>query len=121
MRVSLMNERSKVAGELMRRVLESEARAHEALEDAEAEAGQLLERARASARSIDARAVERVQRLHERARRADAEQAEALWREARERLEHLEAAAEAETDVESAAARVAGWLSGESPDGEGAA
>lgn len=116
-----MNRRREVAGELMRRVLEGEAAAHRALDDAEAGARNLEEQARAHARAIEARAVERVQRLHEHARRVDAEQAEDLWREARERLGRLEAAAEAGTDVEAAAASVATWLSGGGPDTGGAA
>lgn len=94
----------------MRRVLETEAAARQAEKEALREARSRLERARADARAIEARAVERVQRMHERAQEADARQCEALWEEARERLDALGSSAPGDEELSGAAVRVAAQL-----------
>lgn len=96
----------------MRRVLATESAAHRAEKEARAEAESRLEAARSDARAIEARAVERVQRMHQQAREADARQREALWDDARERLARLESETPGEAQVDRAADRVAGWLTG---------
>lgn len=94
----------------MRRVLATEAAARRAEEEARQEAADILERARADARAIEARAVERIQRMHERAQAADERLCQELWQDARERLRALEAAAPGERERQGAAARVADRL-----------
>lgn len=120
-----MNQRAHSgSAERMRRVLETEATARQAEKDAVREARSRLESARADARSIEARAVERVQRMHERAQEADARQCEALWDEARERLEALRSRAPGEDGLRQAAERVAAQLTrvdgNHEPPGDGA-
>ncbi len=106
-----MNERPDGgSAERMRRVLESEVAAREAEKDARREARSRLEQARADARAIEARAVERVRRMHERAQEADARQCEALWVEARERLENLASSMPGDEWLERSAKHVAALL-----------
>lgn len=94
-------------GEVMRRVLATEAAARRAEEEARREAADTLERARADARAIEARAVERIRRVHERAEAANERLCQELWQDARNRLQALEAAAPGEREWRGAAARVA--------------
>ena len=103
-------------GAAMRRVLATEAEAREAEQEALSQARAHLEQARADARAIESRAVERIQRMHERAREADARQCEALWAEARERLAELESSMLTEDQLARAAAMVAVWLAGGADD-----
>lgn len=97
-------------GEVMRRVLATEAAARDAEESARLEASARLERARAEARAIEARAVARVQRMHERAQQAESRRHEAMWEQARERLEALESSAPGDDLLNRAVAILAAWL-----------